>query len=271
MDISIIVINYNTFELTCQCIRSIEKNLVKSSYEIILVDNGSTEITPSQFLLLFPHIVLIENKKNEGFARGNNIGIKRSSGDYVLLLNSDTEFMNDAATVCLEFLMNHPKVAVAGAALYYPNGLVQHSCQRFPSVSVKLFEFLRLQKLFTRKISSRILLGYFFDHSDMIYSDWIWGTFFMFKKSILNKLKEKKLADDFFMYLEDMQWCMEFNKLGYKIAYIPQAKVTHHMGMSKASKSDLIEANTKTFMNLYYSKFQQIGIQILDQLLAPRI
>ena len=99
MQLSIIIINYNTFTLTCNCIRSIHEKLTGLSYEIVLVDNASVERDPNEFKALFPDIVLVASKENTGFTGGNNLGLKHASGEYILLLNSDTELINNAPKI----------------------------------------------------------------------------------------------------------------------------------------------------------------------------
>jgi len=268
--ISIIIINYNTFELTSKCIQSIlsiESNLPS---EIILVDNHSTEADPDEFLKIFPGIILIKSPANIGFAKGNNLGIEKAKGAYILLLNSDTVLLNDAITIVKQFLDSHPNVAAASARLEYPDGAVQHNCQRFPSVSTKLFELLRLQKILGRKMSGKVLLGSFFGYDSIAYPDWIWGTFFMFRKERLDGLPGKKLADDFFMYGEDMQWCMEFKYLGFRCAFLPDAHVVHLMGGSGGEGGKMMRLNLNAFMKLYYPGWQRLFIRTLNFFLTGR-
>jgi GT2 family glycosyltransferase len=236
-------------------------------YEIILVDNNSSENLPVEFKKKFPEITLIESPINVGFAKGNNLGIAQAKGKYILLLNSDTLLLNNAISRAVSFLEKENNVAVVSARLEYPDGTVQHNCQRFPSIKYKLFELLRLQKLLGGRIDDKILLGSFFDHNSIVYPDWVWGTFFMFRRESLSKLPNQKLADDFFMYVEDVQWCMQFKKIGYKVAFEPSAKVVHLMGKSGGKKNELMEKNMKLFMNMYYSPFHQTCIRLLDKLL----
>lgn len=265
--VSVIIVNYNTFELTCKCVRSILEKTAGCSYEIIVVDNASTEEAIKTINILFPGVKLVASEVNLGFAKGNNLGISHAKGDYILLLNSDAELQNDAISICLNFLQQEKKVAAVSAALKYPDGRTQHNCQRFPSIKYKLFELLRLQKVFKRSQSGKILLGFFFNYAEVVYPDWVWGTFFMFERKLLRLLPGKKLADDFFMYVEDMQWCMEFRKLGYSIAFQPAAVVTHHMGKSGGAKSTLINENMDRFMSRYYTRFERFIIRCLDRLL----
>jgi GT2 family glycosyltransferase len=267
MDLSIIIVNYNTFELTSACIQSILEKTSISSYEIILVDNASTEISPGEFLKIFPFVKLIENKINVGFAKGNNLGIAQAKGIFILLLNSDIILENDAISICLNLLKSDSRIGIVGAQLKFPDGRIQHNCQRFPAIGYKLFELLRLQKLLGQAIGGRILLGAFFNHQKKVFPDWIWGTFFMFKKEILQQLPGQKLADDFFMYGEDMLWCLSIKKLGLRIAFSPEAKVIHYMGGSKASKNELMIHNLNLFMLQNYSRFERGMISFLDRLL----
>src|SRR5690242_8685003 len=197
MDLSVIIVNYNTFELSCACIKSVQQKTLGISYETIVVDNASADRDAADLLQLFPEIILIQSETNEGFAKGNNKGIARSKGEYILLLNSDAELENNAAGICLDFLKKNKNVAVATAKLFYPGGNLQHNCQRFPSVRYRLFELLRLQKFLPKRVGGKILLGPFFNYDELVYPDWVWGTFFMFKKDLLNSLENGKLAEDF--------------------------------------------------------------------------
>ncbi len=268
MELSVIIINYNTFQLTCECIKSVLEKTSLVTFEIILVDNASSEINPKEFLKHFPQIKLVESNLNLGFAKGNNLGITHAEGEFILLLNSDTILCNNALAICRDFLIDKSSVAAVSARLQYPDRRVQHNCQRFPSIAIRFFELLRMQKVVSKKRSGKILLGPFFDYASVTYPDWIWGTFFMFRKTLLYKLPNKVLADDFFMYVEDMQWCMEFRKLGYEIAFEPSAQVVHLMGKSGGPKQELMNENLKIFMRKYYSRLEIGIIRCLDYLLS---
>lgn len=268
MDVSIVIVNYNTFALTSQCIQSILDHTKGLAYEIILVDNNSTESDPEEFKKKFPSVLLVKNQTNLGFAKGNNAGIAHASGKYILLLNSDTLLKNNAVLICKTFLDQHHQVAAVSARLEYPDGNIQHNCQRFPGLRNKLFELLRLQKILPQKWGGKILLANFFSYDSVVYPDWIWGTFFMFRKSLLKSLPGEKLSEQFFMYVEDMQWCMEFKNLGYQIAFEPAAHVIHLSGKSGGNKSSQIQANTNAFLKQYYSSAKRYLLKILDRLLS---
>lgn len=251
--VSIIIINYNTYKLTSACIRSVIETTKTVTYEIILIDNASTECDPQVFRNEFPEIKVISNTRNLGFAKGNNIGIQESEGEFILLLNSDTILIDDSISILHEQMQKNQNVAIASGKLMFPDGRLQGCCQRFPSIKLFLFEFLRIQKLFSRKRAGEILLGSFFDYKTEVYPDWVWGTFMMIRSALIKKLPGEKLNDDFFMYCEDIQWCLDFQKLGHQIYYTPFAKVIHIMGGSSANKKSLNAKNFELFIRKNYN------------------
>lgn len=260
--VSVIIINYNTFNLTSNCIRSVYKHTTTTNFEIILVDNASTECDAELFKKEFPVITLIRNPENLGFAKGNNLGIKHAKGEYILLLNSDTELLNDAIGIALKTLQDDRKGAVS-VKLQHPDGRVQCQCQRFPSVTVTLLETLRLHKLLPKKLRGRLLLGSYFKHDTYIEPDVVWGTFFMFKRKVLDSMPGKMLDEKYFMYYEDIQWCLDIKNAGYKIAYQPEGAVMHIIGQSNAPKNEMIKSNKKDFLKRNYSSIKVMLLGLL--------
>lgn len=268
-DLSVIIINYNQFQMTIDCINSILEKTHDIRVEIILVDNHSDKINPDDFLKIFPtQIKLIKSQENGGFAKGNNLGIQQASGEYIVLLNNDTLLQNNAFLSTKLFLESQQDVAIATGKLIYPNGQIQHNCQRFPSVKYKLAELFRIQKLVGKKRAGTLLFGSFFDHNTIAYPDWVWGTYFMFRKSFLTEFEEHKLPETFFMYCEDMEWCMETKKKGYKIGFEPKGEVIHLLGASGAKKNQLMEENLDKFKKMYYSSFSRFIVKTIDRLLS---
>jgi GT2 family glycosyltransferase len=240
MQLSIIVINYNTYQLTCNCIRSVKEKTEGLEYEIVLVDNASTERDANDFKKEFQDINLIANPVNSGFAGGNNLGISSAKGEYILLLNSDTELINNAPLICYDYMQANSQVGMTTAQLTYPDGRIQYNCRRFRTISWELLEILPFYKLLSKQKAEERMLHHYFDHQRMVECDWVWGAFMFFPKKILSQLPAKKLPDDFFMYSEDVLWCWEFKHLGFKIHFLPDAKVMHvHKGSS--SKDKLIQ------------------------------
>ena len=237
LQLSIIIINYNTFELTCKCIQSLYDKLTGLTYEIILVDNASKECDPQLFKQKFPDIRLIVSETNTGFTGGNNLGVQAAVGAYLLLLNSDTELINNAPKICYDYITRHPEAGMVTCQLIYPDGRIQHNTRRFRTMGWELLEVFPIYKLMPKRKAEEIMLHHYFDHKRFVKADWVWGAYMMFPKKIIAELPQKKLSDDFFMYSEDTLWCLDFQKLGYEIHFLPQAKVMHvHKGSSAKDK-----------------------------------
>jgi len=254
MQLSIIIINYNTFQLTCNCIQSIYEKLLDVEYEIILVDNASVECDANLFKEKFPKIKLIISPTNTGFTGGNNLGVENAIGEYLLLLNSDTELINNAPKICLDYIQQHKEVGMVTCQLVYPDGKIQYNTRRFRTISWELLEIFPFYKLLSKPKREALMLHHYFDHKNFANADWVWGAFMLFPKSIIQQLPKKKLSDDFFMYCEDVLWCWDFNQLGYQIHFLPEAKVMHvHKG--SVSKDKWVKIRTTSIKN--HAKFMK--------------
>jgi GT2 family glycosyltransferase len=248
LQLSIIIVNYNTFQLTCKCIASLYEKLEGMQFEIVLVDNASTECAPSLFKQQFPGITLVASETNTGFTGGNNLGISHSTGEYLLLLNSDTELINNAPKITYDYMQQHPEVGMTTAQLIYPDGRIQANCRRFRTIGWELLEVFPFWRLLSKEKGEQLMLHHYFDHRSFADCDWVWGAYMMFPRKILNQLTGHKLGDDFFMYCEDVLWCWQFKELGYKIHFLPQAKVMHvHRG--SVSKDKWIRIRTTSIQN----------------------
>lgn len=232
MDVSVVIINYNTFDLTCQCIESIFKETKGIRYEIILVDNASRECNPDKFLETFSNITLVKSSENIGFSRGNNLGIQYATGKYILLLNSDIKLTNNAVKLAYERMNHDETIGVLSGKLLYPDFRIQPVAGRFPNLKTELFELFRLTKLLSVKQRSYMFLGTQIDYKQEVEADWVWGAFFMFPRDLLEKLPGTKLPDDFFMYAEDLQWCFKVKKIGLKVIYSPEPVCIHYIAGS---------------------------------------
>ena len=156
MTLSIIILNYNTFNLTCQCIESIYKETHSVVFEIILIDNASHECSPKKFKKLFPELILIENTINQGFGRANNQGMAIAKGEYILLLNSDTRIIEGAIESCYNYLNNNAdkRVGVIGCRQVdeNQNELITHNNKsHYSFLSEILFSFPLLAKKFDKR------------------------------------------------------------------------------------------------------------------------
>ena len=238
MKVSVIIINYNTFALTANCIRSVIANTQHCGYEIILVDNASAECDAGKFLAEFPSVKLIRSDRNDGFAAGNNLGIGHSKGEYILLLNSDTVLQEDSISKSVEYIQQHSEAGVLGCRMTYPDGTVQYSARRFRTISWELLDMFRfIPWMMPYKKRAKRMLGKYFRHDENRECDWVNGAFFLFPVKILDQLPGKNLDNRFFMYAEDQLWCEQIKNLGYRIIFYSGTTIVHiNSGSTDLSK-----------------------------------
>jgi len=240
MDVSIVIINYNTFAITSDCIRSVIQFTSGGSYEIILVDNASTECDPQIFLKEFPRVTLLKSEVNGGFAYGNNLGIRVAKGEYILLLNSDTILKEDSIFKCLNHLKADKGAGVAGCRMVFPGGSLQYTARKFKSIKWELLDLFRfIPMMMTYRKRSRLMLGKYFKCDEDLECDWVNGAFLMFEKKILDQLPQHKLDDRFFMYGEDQLWCEQIKDLGYRVVFYAGTTIIHIGNASTDIKKQL--------------------------------
>ncbi len=214
--VSVIIINYNTFDLTAACIKSILQYTKGIAYEIIVVDNASPNDDPDKFIQLFPSVKLVKSNVNGGFAAGNNLGIDQSSGNIILLLNSDTYLEEDSISKTAAFLANLQLPGPVSCCLNYENGRYQHNIRKFRSIRNELLDIARpVLYLMPYRQRALLMLNQYFKGDFDTQCDWISGAFMMFFKEALQKLPGQKLDERFFMYGEDQLWCYQFKKAGF--------------------------------------------------------
>ena len=252
VDLSIILVNYNTINYTLPCIESIYKHSKGFSFEIILIDNASEVFCPEDILRSFPEVKIIANIKNLGFSKANNQGIKVSKGEYILLLNNDTELVSNSIKICRDLLRSNKQLGAVSPRLIYPNGTPQHCVNAFPSIRNELWELLRFTKLMSGRQLSKKYKGRHYNYNESGEVPWVWATFFLFPKSVLSSFPESKLPDEYFMYYEDVHWCYRFRQAGYGVYYFSDTHVVHHLSQSSATiastKHDMIMENEWQFM-----------------------
>ncbi|MGB9911230.1 MAG: glycosyltransferase family 2 protein [Microgenomates group bacterium] len=229
MDLSIIIVSFNVGKLLKECIESILKNKNELSYEIIIVDNASTDNSVKIVKKLgVKELRVIENKKNLGFAKAVNQGIKKARGDYILLLNPDTKVKPGSLKNLLSFAKSHPDVGVIGAKLINPDGSIQSSVYHFPSLWRAFKEFWLGEKGAYEKYTP---LG-----EKPLEVDAVTGAVMLISRKTIKKIG---LFDErYFMYFEDLDYCRRVKKAGLKIYYLPTVKILHHHGQSAKKVGD---------------------------------
>jgi GT2 family glycosyltransferase len=227
MELSIIIINYNTSNLTTNCIKTLYRHCDTSNSEIILVDNASTECDPDIFVQKFPNLKLIRSLVNLGFAEGNNLGIQQAKGEYILLLNSDMILIEDCISACLERIKIDTTIGVITPKLLNTDYSYQKNARKSPSIKFELLDILRpLIKCFPYKSYAPTFLNQYFKGDIELSCDWCYGAFFMLKRETIKKLGGQ-LDNRFFMYGEDELWSWQIRNLGLKIIFHSSAKIIH--------------------------------------------
>ena len=252
--VSVIVINYNTFKITCDCIASVIKYTKGVPYEIVLVDNASPTDDPDRFLDLFPTIKLVKSPVNGGFSKGNNLGIENSSGDVVLLLNSDTILTEDSISLSAARLAADPKIGPLTVRLTYPDGKLQHTARKFRTITNELMDVARpALKLLPYNRRADLMLNQYFDGDYDTWCDWVSGAYMMFRRELLQVLPGGKLDERYFMYGEDQLWCYQFARAGYKSYYYSATTVIHinNASTAPAKQQQLLKRMMELELELY--------------------
>ncbi|WP_240414729.1 glycosyltransferase family 2 protein [Paenibacillus periandrae] len=256
MDVSVIILNYNTCELTLNAIQSVYDSQTSFSYEIIVVDNHSTDSSVMEIRRRHPDVMLVENPKNDGFSKGNNIGIKIANGRYILLLNSDTIMGSDSLQTMTSFMDRNLSVGAAGCKIVLPDGSLDKACKRgFPTPSASFYYAFGISKLFPKVARfNQYQLGYLDPDQDYPV-DCLVGAFMMVRKQAIDQVG--MLDEDFFMYGEDIDWCYRIKQGGWQIHYYPYTQIVHHKGASSRRKPFKIIYEFHRAMYLFHSKHYQ--------------
>lgn len=253
MDLSIIIVNYNTKQLTMAAIESVYASKINYLYEIIVVDNASKDDSVEALRLKFPTLVIFENKENVGFSKANNQAIKIAKGHYILLLNSDTIVQEDTLQIMLNFMEEHPKIGASGCKVVLPDGTLDKACRRgFPTPQASFYYLIGLAKLFpTNPRFNQYQLGHLDPDQDYPV-DCLVGAFMLLRREVIAQVG--LLDEDFFMYGEDIDWCYRIKQAGWGIYYYPYTSIIHYKGASSRKKPFKIIYEFHRAMILFHHK-----------------
>lgn len=251
MDVSIIIVNYNTRELLQQCIDSIYKYTINVNFEIIIIDNASKDGSTDMVKSSYPEVILIESKENLGFGRANNWGAKHASGTYLLLLNSDTILLENSIKILYDFFesANNPILAVIGCKLLDINKRPHISYGNFPTIRQELFEY-GLSRIFRRYYLTKLSPSVRDAGRQIKEVDYIMGADLFFKRKIFEQVNG--FDEDFFLYYEETEICFRLKKQGFRIQWVPLTSIIHYIG---ASGNQTKEFNYWILEQLHKSKY----------------
>jgi N-acetylglucosaminyl-diphospho-decaprenol L-rhamnosyltransferase len=228
-DLSIIIVSWNVRDLLRSCLGSIERERDAVSLEVIVVDGASADGSVAMVKADFPWVRLIARSENVGFPKGNNLGMAEARGRYLLLLNPDTELVAGALSTLLDYIEQEPGVGVLAPQLLNPDGSVQSSRRRFPTLVTALFESTWLQPLAPAAVLRRY---YALDLPDDRPADvdWLMGACLLAPRRVVDAVGP--LDEAYFMYSEELDWCRRIKEAGWRVVYLPAAQVVHHQGKS---------------------------------------
>jgi len=266
VELSIIIVSFNTKKLLVNCINSIRKNVKNLEYEVIVIDNASTDGSVQAVInqqRQDPDIKLIGNRRNLGFGTANNQGMKIAKGKYILLLNSDTLILDGVLGEMVTWMRKHPDVGIASCALKNEDGSMQGTGGYFPTL-IRVFSWMTIQDLpFVDKFikpfhpmhAKSFQKGTKFFNSDKEL-DWLTGAFLLIRTEVIDKIGY--FDKDYFMYVEETDYCYRAKRVGWKIYYLPKWSIVHYGGLS-GKREEVILAEykgIKTFYKKHYPSWQ---------------
>jgi len=266
IDVSIIIVSWNTRQITCECIGSICEQTSELKYEIIVIDNASTDNSAAMVKAEFPKVALIENSENRGFAAANNQGITIAKGRYVLLLNSDTIVLNNAIAKAVAFADAHPEAAVVGCKVLNPDETLQSTCFMFPSILNMFLSTTYFYKLFPKsKFFGREQMTWWY-RNDVREVDVVTGCFMLVRREAIEQVG--MMDEQFFIYAEETDWCYRFKQAGWKIVFTPDAQIIHFGGGSSKQKQSEMTLQLRQSILLFMKKHKSFLTYTLARLLV---
>ena len=242
MDLSIIIVNWNTKDLLLQCLESVYQTIKRVEMEVFVVDNGSMDGSIAAAKGRFPEVKFIQNEINLGFARANNQALSLAKGRYLLLLNPDTQVKKGAMERLISFMDAHPEAGGAGAQLLNSDGSRQNSIANFPSLATEL-----LNKSLLRWFFPSVFPGKERNYPEPIEVDSVIGACMVVKRDAIEPVG--LLDEGYFLFLEETDWCYRMRRTGWKIYHVPQAEVYHFQG--KGVEMEKKKARVEYYRSLY--------------------
>lgn len=272
VDLSVVIVSYNVRELLARCVQSVLEETRRNhnkqvTLELFVIDNASTDGSAAMVREQFQSVCLIENSENRGFASANNQAFGRTSGRYVLMLNPDTEVQSGAFETMVGFLDKQPRAGACGGMLLYGNQSLQHSAFHFPSLAQIWFDFFPYPARF---LESRLNGRYprtKYARGEPFQIDHPLGADMLVRRSAADQVGW--LDDEFFIYCEEVDWCIRLKRAGWQVWCIPQAKIVHHEAQSTRQFRDrmfveLWRARVRLFNKHYSPMFRSVARRIIS-------
>lgn len=260
MDVSVVIVSFNVKDLLKACIDSIFKQTKGVDFEIIVVDNASTDGS-AEMLKGIKGIKIILAKENLGFTKGNNLGIKEAKGKYILVLNPDTEFLENTLKTMVDWMEGHQDVAVSSCQLVDFEHKILPTGGYFPTLPRLFFWALFMDDL---PGISQVVKSYHpkrRKYDKEFYPDWVTGSFFFVRKTAMDKVG--MFDENIFMYGDEVEWCMRFKAAGFQVAYTPVTKIVHLERRSSGGSSRNAVLGEYKGLRYIYGKYYPGWKQVL--------
>jgi N-acetylglucosaminyl-diphospho-decaprenol L-rhamnosyltransferase len=254
MDLSLVILNYNTREHLRACLQAVhDEGSTGAATEVLVVDNSSTDGSAEMVESEFPSVALLRSPRNGGFAYGNNQALARCRGDAILLLNPDALLPRGGIARLLDRLGAHPEAGIIGPKLLRPNGTMHLACRRsFPTPAVAFYRLSGLSRLFPRHPTFGRYNLTFVDPDQAIEVDSVCGACMLIRRSVVERVG--LLDERFFMYGEDLDWCMRARQAGWTVRYEPDIVVQHMHGAASRQRALRTTFHFFRAMDLFYRK-----------------
>jgi len=223
--LSVIVVTHNHGAYIGPCLNALVPEIDRIGGEIIVIDNRSDDESAA-IARSYPQVNLHINKQRRGFAANNNFGMAIAKGHYILILNPDTEVLPHALETLINFMDTHPKVGLCGAQLLFPDGAIQPSARRFPSITSVIARRTPLRGLLRNSHFNQHHLMLDVDHSQPREVDWLLGACLFIRREILAEVGP--LDEGFFLYVEDIDWARRIHQAEWQVYYVPSSQIIHH-------------------------------------------
>ncbi|MCL6475137.1 MAG: glycosyltransferase family 2 protein [Firmicutes bacterium] len=255
MTLSVLIVNWNTRDLLRACLQSLRRHPPAEPMEVWVLDNASRDGSAEMVQEEFPEVHLIASDWNLGYAAGNNRLIQQAQGEYLLLLNPDTEVTETALDTAVRFMQQHPEVGALGAKLIHPDGRVQRSVRSFPEPQAVLWEYLGLAKLFPRSRRFGAYRMTWFTYDRIAEVDQPMGTFLMLSR---RAVEDVGLMDEQFpIFFNEVDWCYRAKARGWKIVFHPEVVIIHHGGAStRQVRPQMIWESHRSLQKFYQKHYR---------------
>jgi len=250
-DLSIVIVSYNTREMLRDCLNALPAGAQGLTTEVFVVDNNSPDGSIEMVQKEFPSAICIANRDNAGFTKANNQALKLAQGEFVVILNPDTETELRSMTTLVNFLREHPDTVAVGPKLLNTDGSLQHNGRRFPTPYREFLGHSGLANWNRVKFDREMEYGRE-DFNLLAEVDQVSGACMMVPKRVMDEVG--MLSEDFYMYYEEVEWCWRIRQAGYKVYYVPNARVVHHWMGSVRQASHAMTARMFKSALTYYQK-----------------